>query len=121
MLKRDDRSSSDKHPQPTLLRATTSVRPWRNLRGAALDKNVAAPKHDNPQLSEPPPADNAGEVAVNDVKVSPGWESTRMGILPILKRTLGLTSDAILLTIASPFFAAWWLSRIVRRLAQPRQ
>ncbi|MEQ1669792.1 MAG: hypothetical protein ABL893_02940 [Hyphomicrobium sp.] len=34
---------------------------------------------------------------------------------PVLKRTLGLTSDAILLTLASPFFLAWWTVRAVRR------
>ncbi len=35
---------------------------------------------------------------------------------PILKRTLTLTADAVVLTLASPFFAAWWIVRSVRRL-----
>jgi hypothetical protein len=33
----------------------------------------------------------------------------------VLKRAVALTSDAILLTLASPFFAAWWLARRIRR------
>lgn len=34
---------------------------------------------------------------------------------PILKRAICLTSDAIVLTIASPFLAVWWIVRAVRR------
>ena len=34
---------------------------------------------------------------------------------PLFKRAVTLTSDAIVLTIASPFFAIWWIVRAVRR------
>ena len=34
----------------------------------------------------------------------------------IAGRALTLTADAIVLTLASPFFAIWWLVRTARRL-----
>ena len=38
----------------------------------------------------------------------------RMSVLAL--RVLTLTSDAIVLTLASPFFAVWWIVRTARRL-----
>ncbi|MEQ1651512.1 MAG: hypothetical protein ABL897_03400 [Hyphomicrobium sp.] len=40
--------------------------------------------------------------------------------IPVMKRALYLTSDAIVLTLASPFFAIWWSVRAVRRWMQPK-
>lgn len=37
-----------------------------------------------------------------------------------LKRGLALASDAIVLTLASPFFAVWALQRLVRKLANSK-
>ena len=34
----------------------------------------------------------------------------------VLKRTLTLSSDAIVLTLASPFFAVWWAFTLVKRM-----
>jgi hypothetical protein len=35
---------------------------------------------------------------------------------PVYKRILFLASDAVVLTLASPFFAVWWLNKFVRRM-----
>ena len=43
-------------------------------------------------------------------------EDTDIFPVTVLKRTLTLTSDAIVLTLASPFFAVWWAYRMVKRL-----
>ena len=44
-------------------------------------------------------------------------EAARPLALRIAKRTLTLGSDAIVLTIASPFFLAWWIYKGAKRLA----
>jgi hypothetical protein len=42
-------------------------------------------------------------------------EGSRMYAAPVLRRAVSLTSDAILLTLASPIFAAWWIVRAIRK------
>jgi hypothetical protein len=39
-----------------------------------------------------------------------------LSVATIAKRALSLTSDAIVLTLAAPFFAVWWVVRMTRRL-----
>ena len=39
---------------------------------------------------------------------------------PVLKRAMYLMSDAVVLTLASPFFAVWWLTRLARRMMPPK-
>jgi hypothetical protein len=38
------------------------------------------------------------------------------GVGVVAKHVLSLTSDAIVLTLAAPFFAVWWIVRTTRRL-----
>jgi hypothetical protein len=42
-------------------------------------------------------------------------KGSRMYATPVLKRAFSLMSDAIVLTIASPFLAVWWIVRAMRR------
>jgi hypothetical protein len=42
-------------------------------------------------------------------------EGSRMYATPVYKRAVYLLSDAIVLTIASPFLAVWWIVRAMRR------
>ena len=44
-------------------------------------------------------------------------EGTRIFPATVLKRTLTLASDAVVLTLASPFFAVWWTYKMVKRLS----
>lgn len=37
-----------------------------------------------------------------------------------VKRAIGLGSDAIVLTLASPFFAGWFIFRLMKRWIGPR-
>jgi hypothetical protein len=39
-----------------------------------------------------------------------------LSVAMIAKRALSLTSDAIVLTLAAPFLAVWWIVRTSRRL-----
>ncbi len=43
-----------------------------------------------------------------------------MYAIPVYKRAVWLTADAIVLTIASPFFAVWWVARAIKRKLQPK-
>lgn len=38
----------------------------------------------------------------------------------IYKRAVWLMSDAVVLTIAAPFFAVWWIGRAIKRMAGPK-
>lgn len=38
----------------------------------------------------------------------------------VYKRAIWLTSDAIVLTIAAPFFAIWWIGRTIKRIVAPK-
>lgn len=44
-------------------------------------------------------------------------EGTSIFPLAVLKRTVTLASDAVVLTLASPFFAVWWTYKMVKRLS----
>jgi hypothetical protein len=69
---------------------------------------------DNPQPIDAADHLSAGE---NRNVLMSSWdrsEGSRMYATPILKRAVSLTSDAIVLTLASPFFVAWWLVRTLR-------
>jgi hypothetical protein len=70
---------------------------------------------DHPQL-----ADDVDQLTTGDDRnlLMSSWDrpkGSRMYATPIMKRTISLTSDAIVLTLASPFFAVWWIVRTVRR------
>lgn len=39
----------------------------------------------------------------------------------VYKRAIWLMSDAVVLTIASPFFAVWWIARAIKRMAAPKE
>lgn len=42
-------------------------------------------------------------------------QSARAGPLVILKRTIALASDAVVLTVAAPFIGGWFVYKIVKR------
>jgi hypothetical protein len=69
----------------------------------------------NPQLTDEMNALGTGENSSPMVTISPKAKGARMFETPVLHRALYLTSDAIVLTLAAPFFAAWWIVRAVRK------
>lgn len=71
------------------------------------------------------PAANLKLVACQDPSLARSRQNTTSERLPdrtslevavVAKRALSLTSDAIVLTLAAPFFAVWWMVRTTRRL-----
>jgi hypothetical protein len=75
----------------------------------------AKPVADYPQLdnsSIQPASGEDREVLLTSQALA---EGARMYATPVYKRAVYLMSDAIVLTIASPFLAVWWIVRAVRR------
>ena len=62
----------------------------------------------------------AGEPDVDALKLRRLEEVQSMYAIPVYKRALSLTMDAIVLTLASPFFAVWWVARTIKRLTSPK-
>lgn len=62
----------------------------------------------------------AGQI-VPDVEYKPPLrEGPGMYTDSVYKRAIWLTSDAIVLTIAAPFFAIWWIGRTIKRIVAPK-
>lgn len=96
-------------------RKPTGLAPIRQ-RLARMAKSAKRPQPlANPQLSRPLTHNQAGAKSRDDVNMAPTGTGIAMQGVPIMKRVVTLTSDAIVLTLASPFFAVWWLSRCARR------
>jgi hypothetical protein len=77
--------------------------------------DATLPDLGHPQLTDDAVPAGAGQSAAPMVTLPPRLEGDRMYETPILHRALYLTSDAIVLTLASPFLAVWWILRAVRR------
>lgn len=105
------------------VRGYPGIAPIRR-RFARMSARSKAATAANPQLSETQAHNSAGLPRADDVKLLARRGGTSMQAVPVLKRAAGLTSDAILLTIASPFFAIWWLTRQMKsqlkRMTQPK-
>ena len=92
-------------------------RPAFEVPARRTTKEFHSPGNGNPQetVLDVAPDASAGrdDLALRELR------SEDRPIFPVivLKRTLTLTLDAILLTLASPFFALWWATRLVRKLA----
>ena len=69
----------------------------------------------HPQLTDNANQLSPGEDGTYLMTLRDRPEISSMYAAPVLKRAVTLTSDAIVLTIASPFFAIWWIVRAVRR------
>ena len=77
-------------------------------------------KTNRPQASGKPNQQTAGASNADALKLRHLEEVQAMYAIPIYKRALWLTSDAIVLTLASPFFAAWWIARAIKRITEPK-
>ena len=70
---------------------------------------------DHPQLNggaeQPSPGEDSGVLLTSTGRP----EGYRMYATPVYKRALYLTSDAIVLTLAAPFLAVWWIMREIKR------
>jgi hypothetical protein len=69
----------------------------------------------HPQLTAELEAPRTGESPAPMVTLPRQREGARMYETPILHRAVFLISDAIVLTLASPFLAVWWIVRAVRK------
>ena len=74
----------------------------------------------HPQPSRTSDQQKAGAINEDALKLRRLEEGQAMYATPVYKRALSLTSDAIVLTLASPFFAVWWIARTIKRLTQPK-
>ena len=88
-------------------------------RSAAVRGHLKAdPLHSksHPQLHDGPGSQYSGAAAQDRVNIEVRLETSSMYETPVLKRAAYLTSDVIILTLASPVFAIWWIVRTVRRM-----
>ena len=76
---------------------------------------ASTPELRNPQLNDGADRLSAGNPGAPMMTLPGPPEGARMYETPVLMRAVYLISDAIVLTLASPFFAAWWLFRAVRK------
>ncbi len=76
---------------------------------------ASTPEPRNPQLKDGADRHSAGYPDAPVMTLPGPPEGSRMFETPVLMRAIYLTSDAIVLTLASPFLAAWWLFRVVRK------
>jgi hypothetical protein len=97
-----------------LQRPPLSTLPDAGLPDAGLP-DATLPDLGHPQLTDDADPAGAGQSAAPMVTLPPRPQGDRMHETPILHRALYLTSDAIVLTLASPFLAVWWIVRAVRR------
>ena len=57
----------------------------------------------------------ASQIATAEPARAYGPQSARAGPLVILKRTVALASDAVVLTVAAPFIGGWFVYKAVKR------
>lgn len=110
VLKREHRPIPARYP---------GLSPFRR-RLARFARLKKIPTEPNPQISQTPSDDSAGKRRRDDAKLSRKGEDKAMQAVPVLKRAAGLTSDIVLLTLASPIFAVWWLTRLIKKKTQLR-
>lgn len=74
----------------------------------------------NPQPTEEHVVDRDGSGPFDLLGMRGRSEASQIFPVTVLKRTLTLTADAIVLTLAAPFFAVWWLYRAAKRIGLPK-
>jgi hypothetical protein len=98
--------------------------PYRRPRQAIATVVTPQPSnaviHGNPQQIDVISKHSASATVAAQSKIKALGEGSPMHTIPMYKRAVWLTADAIVLTIASPFFAAWWLTRAIKRKIQPK-
>ena len=63
----------------------------------------------------------SGNQTPDAIKMRALREGSSMHADSVYKRAIWLMSDAVVLTIASPFFAVWWIARAIKRMAAPKE
>jgi hypothetical protein len=98
--------------KPSAVMSQPSATPNARHIAGVRERVSAQPVQQNPGHANPA-TDTASQDAL---KLRRLQEAQAMHAAPIYKRALSLTSDAIILTLASPFLVVWWLVRTLKRL-----
>ena len=119
-----ERSKSADGTQSGAPRLTTSLRwpaasrSFSSIRGVVPPHRPVATSH--PQQNDAADRISPGTMARDAVKMPSAKEGPAMHADSIYKRAVWLMSDAVVLTIAAPFFAVWWVGRAVKRMLAPK-
>ena len=109
-------------PAPVAFKLTkhATVKPSAVISEAVTTPSARRADSIHPQASHKSDTQFAGAVNEDALKMRRLQEGQSMYAVPVYKRALWLASDAVVLTIASPCFAVWWIARAIKRITEPK-